>query len=65
MVRSILAIFVVALGSSAEALPRVPIQQPDQVVIMAREHAARVCTASNGVCVTTPARSPHAGARLE
>jgi hypothetical protein len=56
MVRWSLAIFVIALGSSAEAMPRVPLQLPDQVVTMAREACGAGMHRVNGVCVTTHAR---------
>jgi hypothetical protein len=48
MARWILVAFAIALGSSAQALPLAPPQQPDEVIIKVREACAalRVALAS-------------------
>ena len=56
MTRSIALVFVLALASSAQALPPVPFHQPDEMVIKVREACGAGMHRINGVCVTTHAR---------
>jgi hypothetical protein len=56
MTRSVALVFVLALASSAQALPPVPLHQPDHVVIKIREACGAGMHRVNGVCVTTHAR---------
>ena len=56
MTRSIAVVFVLALASSAQALPPVTLHQPDEVVIKVREACGAGMHRVNGVCVTTHAR---------
>jgi hypothetical protein len=48
--------FVVAIASSAQAMPRAVVEQPDSVVITVREACGAGMHRVNGVCVRTPAR---------
>ena len=56
MTRSIALVFVLALASSAQALPPAPLHQPDEMVIKVREACGAGMHRINGVCVTTHAR---------
>jgi hypothetical protein len=56
MIRSVAIAFVLTLASSAQALPPVPLHQPDEMVIKVREACGAGMHRVNGVCVTTPAR---------
>jgi len=56
MIRLLAIMFAVALASSAQALPRSPLQQPDGAVIQVREACGAGMHRVNGVCVRTPAR---------
>ena len=56
MIRLIATAFVVAIGSSAYAMPRAPVQQPDSNIINVREACGAGMHRVNGVCVRTPAR---------
>jgi hypothetical protein len=56
MIRWIAVAFVLALASSAQAMPLVPSQQSDALVIKIREACGAGMHRVNGVCVTTQAR---------
>jgi len=56
IIRLIAVAFVLALTSSAQALPLVPLHQPDEMVIKVREVCGAGMHRVNGVCVRTPAR---------
>jgi hypothetical protein len=56
MIRWIAVAFVLALASSAQALPPMQLQQPGSVVITVREACGAGMHRINGVCVTTHAR---------
>ena len=56
MTRFIALAFIVAIGSSAQAMPRVAVQQPDSIVINVREACGAGMKRINGVCVRTAAR---------
>jgi len=56
MIRLIAVAFVLTLASSAQALPPVPLLQPDEMVIKVREVCGAGMHRVNGVCVRTPAR---------
>ena len=51
MTRLIAAAFALALASSAQAMPPVPLQQPDDMVITVREACGAGRVRVNGVCV--------------
>jgi hypothetical protein len=46
----------VAIASSAQAMPRAVVEQPDSVVITVREACGAGMHRVNGVCIRTPAR---------
>jgi hypothetical protein len=49
--------FALALASSAQAMPLVPLQQPDRIVIEVREACGPgMRRTANGVCIRTPTR---------
>jgi hypothetical protein len=56
MLRLVAVAFVVAIGSSAYAIPRAGIQQPDSIVTTVREACGAGMHRVNGVCVRTAAR---------
>jgi hypothetical protein len=57
MIRSIAVAFALALASSAQAMPPVPIQQPDEMIIQVREACGPgMRRTANGNCIRTPAR---------
>jgi hypothetical protein len=56
MLRLITVAFIVAIGSSAYAIPRAAIHQPDSFVTTVREACGAGMHRVNGVCVRTPAR---------
>ena len=56
MVRSIVAVFALALVSSALAMPRAPLQAPEDLLIQARHTCGPGMHMVNGVCIRTPAR---------
>jgi hypothetical protein len=57
MIRLIAVAFALALASSAQAIPPVPLQQPDEIVIKVREACgAGMRRTENGNCVRTHAR---------
>jgi hypothetical protein len=57
MIRSIAVAFALALASSAQAMPPVPVQQPDEMVVQVREGCGPgMRMTANGNCIRTPAR---------
>ncbi len=56
MIRLIAIAFVITLVSSAQAMPRAPVQHPADVVITVREACGAGMHRVNGLCVTTHAR---------
>ena len=48
--------FALAFASSAQAIPRAPLQQPDEMVINVREACGAGMHMVNGTCVRTHAR---------
>jgi hypothetical protein len=56
MTRFIAIAFVVAIGSSAQAMPIAAPQQPDSSVITVREACGAGMHRVNGVCIRTAAR---------
>jgi hypothetical protein len=57
MIRLSALAFVLAIASSAQAMPLVPLQQPESLVSQVREACGAGLTRVNGVCVRTPARA--------
>lgn len=57
MIRLSALAFLLAIASSAQAMPLVPIQQPESMVSHVREACGAGFTRVNGVCVRTPARA--------
>ena len=49
--------FAMAVASSAQALPLVPVQQPESIIITVREGCGAGFTRVQGRCVRTPARA--------
>jgi len=56
MLRLIAVAFALTLASSVQALPPVPLHQPDEIIIKVREACGAGMQRVNGVCVTTHAR---------
>jgi hypothetical protein len=56
MIRLIVVAFALALASSAQAMPRSPLQHPDDVVIKVRQACGPGMHYVNGSCIRTPAR---------
>ena len=56
MIRWIAVAFALTLASSAQAIPRAPLQQPDDMMLTVREACGAGMHRVNGVCVRTPAR---------
>ena len=56
MIRTIAAAFVLALASSAQAIPLAPVQQPDSMITTVREACGAGMHRVNGVCIRTAAR---------
>ena len=57
MIRLFAVAFVLALASSAQAAPLVPLQQPDGIVIQVREACGPdMRRTANGACIRTPIR---------
>jgi hypothetical protein len=57
MIRLSTLALVLAIASSAQAMPLAPIQQPESLVSPVREACGAGFTRVNGVCVRTPARA--------
>jgi hypothetical protein len=56
MTRLIVDAFALALASSAQAIPRARLAQPDDMVIKVREACGAGMHRVNGVCITTHTR---------
>ena len=57
MIKLIAVAFALALASSAQAMPPVPLQQPDGIVIQVREACGPgMRRTEGGVCIRTHAR---------
>jgi hypothetical protein len=56
MMRSIALALALTLASSVQAMPRAPLQEPQDVIIKIREACGAGMHRVNGVCVRTPAR---------
>jgi hypothetical protein len=56
MTRWIVGMLAVVLASSAFAMPRAPLQQPNEMLIKVREACGPGLHRVNGVCIRTPAR---------
>jgi hypothetical protein len=56
MMRLIVVAFALTLASSAQAVPRAPVQQPGDLVITIREACGAGMHRVNGVCVSRHAR---------
>jgi hypothetical protein len=57
MIRLFAVAFALALASSAQAMPLVPLQQPDEIVIQVREACGPgLRRTANGACIRTPTR---------
>jgi len=56
MMRFIVLALALIFASSVQAMPRAPIQQPNDIVIKVREACGAGMTRVNGMCVRTPAR---------
>jgi hypothetical protein len=54
MMRPIALAFVFGLASSAQAMPVVSLQQPDDMIVKIREACGAGLHRVNGVCVRTP-----------
>jgi hypothetical protein len=57
MIRLIAMGFVLALASMAQAMPLIPLQQPNSLIESVRENCGVGFTRVNGRCVRTPARA--------
>ena len=57
MIRLSVLALVLAIATSAQAMPLAPIQQPESLVVNVREACGAGFTRVNGVCVRTPARA--------
>lgn len=57
MIRLFALAFALALVSSAQAMPLVPLQRPDAIIIQVREACGPgMRRTANGVCIRTPTR---------
>ena len=56
MIKLVAVAFLVAIASSAQAMPRAAIEQPDSLVTTVREACGAGMHRVNGVCVRTPSR---------
>jgi hypothetical protein len=56
MTRLAVIAFVVALASSAQAVPIAPIEQPESMITTVREACGAGMHRVNGVCIRTAAR---------
>jgi len=56
MLRLLAVAAALAVASSAQAMPRAPLQQPGDVIIKVREACGAGMHRVNGVCIRTPAR---------
>ena len=67
MIRLFAVAFALALASSAQAMPLIPLQQPDGIVIQVREACGPgMRRTANGACIrNSPPDVPPAGAHVE
>jgi hypothetical protein len=56
MIRLLAIVFALVLASSAQGMPRAPLQQPDEMVIKVRQACGPGMHYVNGACIRTPAR---------
>lgn len=56
MMSLIAAAFALALASSVQAMPRAPVQEPQDIIIQVREACGAGMHRVNGVCIRTAAR---------
>ena len=56
MIKYIIAVLALAVMSSALAMPRAPLQAPDEMFIKVRQACGPGMHMVNGVCLRTPAR---------
>jgi hypothetical protein len=56
MIRLIAVAFALAVASSAQAMPPIAAQPPDEMVSNVREHCGAGMHRVNGRCIGTPAR---------
>jgi hypothetical protein len=57
MIRLFAVAFALTLASSAQAMPLVPLPQPDEIVIQVREACGPgMRRTANGTCIRTPTR---------
>jgi len=56
MIKWTIAALALVLASSALAMPRAPLQTPNDVIIKVREACGAGMHRVNGVCIRTPAR---------
>jgi len=56
MIRWIIGSLALVLASSAFAMPRAPLQAPNDMVVHVREACGTGMHRVNGVCIRTPAR---------
>ena len=57
MIKLIAAAFALTLATSAQALPPVPLRQPDEIVIKVREACGPgMRRTAGGACIRTPTR---------
>jgi hypothetical protein len=56
MLKLLVVAFALTLATSVQAMPRAPVQQPDEIVIKVREACGAGMHRVGGVCVRTPAR---------
>ena len=56
MIKWTVGVLALVLASSALAMPRAPLQTPDDMIIKVREACGAGMHRVNGVCIRTPAR---------
>jgi hypothetical protein len=56
MIKWTIGVLALALASSALAMPRAPLQTPNDTIITVREACGPGMHRVNGVCIRTPAR---------
>jgi hypothetical protein len=56
MMRIVAVLLALAFVSAAQAMPRAPLQQPDETIIKVRHACGPGMHWVNGVCIRTPAR---------
>jgi hypothetical protein len=61
MLRFLIVAVALTLATSLQAMPRTPVQQPNDIVIKVREACGAGMHRVGGVCVRTPARRGASG----